>query len=87
MAKFEAGASSAAGSRFTRRELLRRSATVAAANGACGERRRPLCSTSPPIPQMFAQVAQRKLSAADAARAAGRDLKDIFGKWRRLGKI
>jgi hypothetical protein len=36
---------------------------------------------------MFAQVAQRKLSAADAARAAERDLKDIFGKWQRLGKI
>jgi multiple sugar transport system substrate-binding protein len=39
------------------------------------------------IPQMFAEVAQRKLSAADAARAAERELNDIFRKWRRLGKI
>jgi len=39
------------------------------------------------IPQMFAEVAQRKLSAADAARAAERELNDIFRKWRHLGKI
>jgi hypothetical protein len=66
MAKFEAGASSAAGSRFTRRELLRRSATVAADVRAG----RP------------AQAERGRRS-----RAAEPDLKDIFGKWRRLGKI
>jgi hypothetical protein len=66
MAKFEAGASSAA-------DLVSPAAS---------------CSGVPqPSRQMFAQVAQRKLSAADAARAAERDLKDIFGKWRRLGRI
>jgi hypothetical protein len=39
------------------------------------------------IPQMFAQVAQQKLTAADAARAAETQMKDIFRKWRELGKI
>ena len=36
MAKFEAGGSSAVGSRFTGPEPLRRSATVAAATGLAG---------------------------------------------------
>jgi multiple sugar transport system substrate-binding protein len=39
------------------------------------------------VPQMFAQVAQDKLSAADAARAAQRQMNAIFGKWRAQGKI
>jgi multiple sugar transport system substrate-binding protein len=39
------------------------------------------------IPQMFAQVAQKKMTAAEAARAAEHELKGIFSKWRRLGKI
>lgn len=39
------------------------------------------------IPKMFAEVAQRRMSAADAARAAEREMKDIFRKWRQLGKI
>jgi multiple sugar transport system substrate-binding protein len=39
------------------------------------------------IPQMFAQVAQGKMSAADAARAADRQVKTIFAKWRRQGLL
>jgi multiple sugar transport system substrate-binding protein len=37
------------------------------------------------VPQMFAQVAQGKMSAADAARSADRQVKTIFAKWRRQG--
>ncbi len=39
------------------------------------------------IPQMFAEVAQGKSSPAEAARAADREFKQIFAKWRRRGKI
>jgi len=39
------------------------------------------------IPQMFAEVAQGKSSPADAARAASREMKSIFAKWRKLKKI
>ena len=39
------------------------------------------------IPQMFAEVAQSKMSAADAAKAAQHDFNQIFAKWRRRGKI
>jgi len=39
------------------------------------------------IPQMFAQVAQGKMSASDAARAADQAMRPIFAKWRALGKI
>jgi multiple sugar transport system substrate-binding protein len=39
------------------------------------------------IPQMFAQVAQGKMTPAEAARAAEHDAKRIFAKWRRRGKI
>jgi multiple sugar transport system substrate-binding protein len=39
------------------------------------------------IPQMFAEVAQDKSSAADAARSMQGQFKDIFAKWRRRGKI
>jgi multiple sugar transport system substrate-binding protein len=34
------------------------------------------------VPQMFAQVAQGKLSAQDAAKGADRAFKDIFRRWR-----
>jgi multiple sugar transport system substrate-binding protein len=39
------------------------------------------------IPQMFAQVAQGKLSPEDSAKAADNQIKDIFAKWRKLKKI
>jgi multiple sugar transport system substrate-binding protein len=39
------------------------------------------------IPQMFAEVAQGKMSPADAARAAQHDAKKIFAKWHARGKI
>jgi len=39
------------------------------------------------IPQMFAQVAQGKMTPAEAARAAEKQMKTIFSKWRRRGKI
>jgi multiple sugar transport system substrate-binding protein len=39
------------------------------------------------IPQMFAEVAQDKMSPADAARAAQNQFKVIFNKWRNAKKI
>ena len=39
------------------------------------------------IPKMFAQVSQGKMSAADAVSAADHDFRDIYTKWRKLGKI
>jgi hypothetical protein len=36
---------------------------------------------------MFAEVAQGKSTPAEAARAADREFKTIFAKWRRRGKI
>jgi multiple sugar transport system substrate-binding protein len=39
------------------------------------------------IPQMFAEVAQGKMSPSAAARAAQREMKTIFAKWRKLKKI
>jgi multiple sugar transport system substrate-binding protein len=39
------------------------------------------------IPQMFAQVAQGKMTPAEAAKAAEHEFKPIFAKWRRRGKI
>jgi multiple sugar transport system substrate-binding protein len=39
------------------------------------------------IPQMFAQVAQGKMSAADAASAAHRQMTGIYRKWRRRKKL
>ena len=39
------------------------------------------------IPQMFAQVAQGKMTPAEAAKAAEREMKPIFAKWRRRKKI
>jgi multiple sugar transport system substrate-binding protein len=39
------------------------------------------------VPKMFAQVSQGKMSAADAVSAADHDLRDIYTKWRKLGKI
>ena len=39
------------------------------------------------IPQMFAQVSQKKMSAQDAVNAADQDIKQIYAKWRKLGKI
>jgi multiple sugar transport system substrate-binding protein len=39
------------------------------------------------IPQMFAQVAQDKMTPAEAAKAAERQMKAIFAKWRKRGKI
>jgi multiple sugar transport system substrate-binding protein len=39
------------------------------------------------IPQMFAEVAQGKSTPAEAARAAERQMKRIFAKWRKRGKI
>ena len=39
------------------------------------------------IPQMFAEVAQGKRTAEDAARVYDRSFRGIFQKWRNLGKI
>ena len=39
------------------------------------------------VPQMFAEVAQGKQTPAEAARAAERQMKTIFAKWRKLKKI
>jgi len=39
------------------------------------------------IPQMFAEVAQGKMTPAEAASAAQRDIGKIFAKWRALKKI
>jgi multiple sugar transport system substrate-binding protein len=39
------------------------------------------------IPQMFAEVAQGKMTPAEAAKAAEHDAKRIFAKWRSRGKI
>ena len=39
------------------------------------------------IPQMFAQVAQDRMSAAEAAREFHNQVGSIFLKWRRAGKI
>ncbi len=39
------------------------------------------------IPKMFAQVSQGTMSAADAVSAADHDFRDIYTKWRKLGKI
>jgi multiple sugar transport system substrate-binding protein len=39
------------------------------------------------IPQMFAQVAQGKMTPAEAASAAQHEFKPIFAKWRARGKI
>lgn len=39
------------------------------------------------IPQMFAEVAQGKMTPAEAAKAAEHDAKRIFAKWRKRGKI
>jgi multiple sugar transport system substrate-binding protein len=39
------------------------------------------------IPQMFAEVAQDKMSAEDAARSAGRQFNTIYGKWRSAKKL
>ncbi len=39
------------------------------------------------IPKMFAQVSQGKMSAADAVSAADKEMKSIYAKWRKLGKI
>ena len=39
------------------------------------------------IPQMFAQVAQKKMTPADAMNAADREIRSIYSKWRKLGKI
>jgi multiple sugar transport system substrate-binding protein len=39
------------------------------------------------IPQMFAQVSQKKMTAQEAVNAADREIRAIYAKWRKLGKI
>jgi multiple sugar transport system substrate-binding protein len=39
------------------------------------------------VPRMFAEVSQGKMSAADAVSAADKEMKSIYAKWRKLGKI
>ena len=39
------------------------------------------------IPQMFAQVSQGKMSAADSVSAANREMRAIWKKWKARGKI
>src|SRR4051812_32611289 len=39
------------------------------------------------IPQMFAQVSQGKMSAADSVKSISGQVKDIYAKWKERGKI
>ncbi|MDX6484888.1 MAG: multiple sugar transport system substrate-binding protein [Gaiellaceae bacterium] len=39
------------------------------------------------IPQMFAQVSQGKMSAADSVKSTNAAVKDIYAKWKERGKI
>jgi multiple sugar transport system substrate-binding protein len=39
------------------------------------------------IPQMYAQVSQGKLSAQDSVKSTSKQIKDIYAKWRKAGKI
>jgi hypothetical protein len=39
------------------------------------------------IPKMFAQVSKGQMSAQEAVNAADREIRAIYAKWRRLGKI
>ena len=39
------------------------------------------------IPQMFAQVSQGKMSAAESVRSTGQEMKQIWAKWKAAGKI
>jgi len=39
------------------------------------------------IPQMFAQVSQGKMSAADSVKAVNSQVKQIYAKWKARGKI
>jgi multiple sugar transport system substrate-binding protein len=39
------------------------------------------------IPQMFAQVSQGKMSAADSVRSTNAQVKQIYAKWKARGKI
>ena len=39
------------------------------------------------IPQMFAQVSQGKMSAADSVKATNAQVKDIYARWKERGKI
>ena len=39
------------------------------------------------IPQMFAQVSQGKMSAADSVKSTNSAVKDIYAKWKAAGKI
>jgi hypothetical protein len=39
------------------------------------------------IPQMFAQVSQGKMSAADSVKATNAQVKDIYNRWKDRGKI
>jgi multiple sugar transport system substrate-binding protein len=39
------------------------------------------------IPQMFAQVSQGKMSAADSVKSISSQVKDIYAKWKARGKI
>jgi multiple sugar transport system substrate-binding protein len=39
------------------------------------------------IPQMFAQVSQGKMSAADSVKSTAAQVKDIYARWKQRGKI
>jgi multiple sugar transport system substrate-binding protein len=39
------------------------------------------------IPQMFAQVSQGKMSAADSVKSTAAQVKDIYARWKERGKI
>jgi hypothetical protein len=52
------------------------------ANGAFGE-----MVAKWVVPQMFAQVSQKKMTAQEAVNAADREIRGIYSKWRKLGKI
>jgi hypothetical protein len=39
------------------------------------------------IPKMFAQVSKGQMTAQEAVNAADREIRAIYAKWRRLGKI
>ena len=73
---------STASSRRSRRTTRRTSATPATATPPSGR-----SSPSGLVPQMFAQVAQGKMTPQEAAKAADRQFKTIFKKWRDQGLI
>ena len=39
------------------------------------------------IPRMFAEVSQGRMTAADSVRATAREMRQIWAKWKAVGKL